>query len=70
MERLKEDYKGDILDVSMNGRRQYEEVENANGTKSMIDRTVYAHLGDEFGPEDFYTLYFCISFETVPCFML
>ena len=49
---LKENYKDDILDVSVNTKRKYRMTENADGTVSFDDETVYTQEGDSFGASD------------------
>lgn len=49
---LKENYKDDILDVSVNTKRKYRMTENADGTVSLDDETVYTQEGDSFGASD------------------
>lgn len=49
---LKENYKDDILDVSVNTKRKYRMTENPDGTISLEDETVYTQQGDSFGASD------------------
>jgi hypothetical protein len=49
---LKENYKDDILDVSVNTKRKYRMTENQDGTISLEDETVYTQEGDSFGASD------------------
>jgi len=49
---LKENYKDDILDVSVNTKRKYRMTENSDGTVSLDDETVYTQEGDSFGASD------------------
>ena len=49
---LKENYKDDILDVSVNTKRKYRMTENADGTISLDDETEYLQEGDNFGSGD------------------
>ena len=49
---LKENYKDDILDVSVNTKRKYRMTENTDGTISLEDETVYTQEGDSFGASD------------------
>lgn len=49
---LKENYKDDILDVSVNTKRKYRMTENQDGTISLEDETVYTQEGDSFGSGD------------------
>jgi hypothetical protein len=46
---LKENYKDDILDVSVNTKRKYRMTENGDGTVSFEDETEYLQEGDNFG---------------------
>ena len=46
---LKENYKDDILDVSVNTKRKYRMTENQDGTVSFDDETEYLQEGDNFG---------------------
>ena len=48
MANLKTDYKDDIFQ----GNRKYQEIINADGTKSFVDVTTYEQDGDVFGGED------------------
>lgn len=52
MERLKENYVDDILDTSKNQRRKYQQVNNDDGTISLIDVTDYEQVGSEFLASD------------------
>ena len=52
METLKTNYKDDILDASANTQRKYRMVNNADGTISLEDVTVYTQNGDSFGAAD------------------
>jgi hypothetical protein len=49
---LKTDWKDDKLSSSMNGQRQYIEIENSNGTVSFSDVSEYDQVGDEFGAKE------------------
>lgn len=49
---LKTDYQDAELSPSMGGKRRYNQIENADGTFSLEDRTAYTRLGDNFGAED------------------
>jgi hypothetical protein len=49
---LKENYKDDILDVSVNTKRKYRMTENPDGTVSFDDETEYTQEGDSFGASD------------------
>lgn len=49
---LKENYKDDILDVSVNTKRKYRMTENQDGTVSFDDETEYTQQGDSFGASD------------------
>ena len=46
---LPEDFKDDILAESMNGRRRYQMISNADGTVSFVDVTEYSQVGSTFG---------------------
>lgn len=46
---LPEDFKDDILAESMNGRRRYQMISNADGTVSFVDVTEYSQVGSNFG---------------------
>ena len=49
---LRVDYQDDILDSSVNTKRKYNIIENADGTKSLEDVSVYTQKGDSFGAVD------------------
>jgi hypothetical protein len=49
---LKENYKDDILDVSVNTKRKYQMENNGDGTVSFTDVTEYTQQGDSFGASD------------------
>ena len=49
---LRVDYQDDILDSSVNTKRKYNIIENADGTKSLEDVSVYTQTGDTFGAVD------------------
>ena len=49
---LKEDYLDDILDTSVNEKRKYRMINNADGTISLEDVTDYSQNGDNFGAFD------------------
>jgi hypothetical protein len=49
---LKEDYLDDILDTSVNEKRKYRMINNADGTISLEDVTEYSQNGDNFGAFD------------------
>lgn len=49
---LKEDYLDDILDTSVNEKRKYRMINNADGTISLEDVTEYSQNGDNFGASD------------------
>lgn len=49
---LRVDYQDDILDASVNTKRKYNIIENADGTKSLEDVSVYTQTGDTFGAVD------------------
>lgn len=48
---MRTDWKNDVLDASMDGKRRYTMVTNDDGTVSFIDSTKYEALGDEFGAD-------------------
>ena len=49
---LKTNYKDDILDLTQNDKRCFEEIQNQDGSKSFRDVTVYEQEGDNFGASD------------------
>lgn len=49
---LKTNYKDDVLDLTQNANRKYEEIENQDGSISFNDVTVYDEVGDTFGAAD------------------
>ena len=49
---LKENYVDDILDTSVNTKRKYNMLSNADGTVSLEDVTEYSQNGDDFGAND------------------
>lgn len=49
---LKTNYVDDILDGSVNDKRRYRMVQNADGTFSFDDVTTYMQNGDTFGAKD------------------
>lgn len=49
---LRTDYKDDILDISVNEKRKYRQINNGDGTISLEDVTVYLQVGDNFGAND------------------
>lgn len=49
IEKLKTDYKDDILSSA---KREYEMIQNDNGTISLEDVSAYAQIGDNFGGAD------------------
>lgn len=49
---LKTDFKNDILDVSMDGKRRYRMIENSDGTVSFVDATTYTELGNNYGANE------------------
>ena len=52
MAQLRTDYKDEILDVSVNAKRKYRQVDNGDGTISFVDVTEYSQQGDPFGAGD------------------
>lgn len=49
---LKTDYKDDVLDLTQNANRKFQEIENQDGSISFNDVTVYETTGDTFGAAD------------------
>ena len=49
---LKTTYQDDILDTSVNEKRKYNMIQNADGTVSFEDVTTYSQIGDSFGAAD------------------
>lgn len=49
---LKTNFTDDILAESMNGKRQYNVIENSNGTKSLEDVTDYQSIGSTFSAKN------------------
>ena len=49
---LKTTYKDDLLDTSVNEKRKYNMIQNADGTVSFEDVTTYSQIGDSFGAAD------------------
>lgn len=49
---LKTTYKDDLLDTSVNEKRKYNMIQNADGTVSFEDVTTYSQIGDSFGAVD------------------
>ena len=49
---LKTNYKDDVLDTSVNEKRKYNMIQNADGTVSFEDVTTYSQIGDNFGAVD------------------
>jgi len=49
---LRVDYEDDILAAAMDGKRQYQMINNPNGTVSFIDVTEYTQRGDTFSSGD------------------
>ena len=49
---LKTNYVDDVLDTSVNGKRKYNMIQNADGTVSFDDVTTYTQNGDLFGAKD------------------
>lgn len=52
MAQLKTDYKDQLLDTSVNTQRKYLQVDNGDGTISLVDETAYTQEGDSFGAGD------------------
>ena len=49
---LKTNYVDDVLDTSVNEKRKYRMIQNADGTVSFDDVTTYTQNGDSFGAKD------------------
>ena len=49
---LPENYQNEILNAQMSNRRQYQMIDNVNGTVSFIDVTVYDQQGSIFDADD------------------
>ena len=49
---LKTTYQDDVLDTSVNEKRKYNMIQNADGTVSFDDVTTYSQIGDSFGAAD------------------
>lgn len=49
---LKTDYKDDVLNATMNGKRRYRKTEYSDGTFSLEDVTTYDQVGDDFAAKD------------------
>ena len=49
---LKTNYVDDVLDTSVNEKRKYNMIQNADGTVSFVDVTTYTQNGDSFGAKD------------------
>lgn len=49
---FKTDYKDDIINTTSNEKRQYEMIQNNNGTVSFNDVTVYEQVGDTLGAKE------------------
>ena len=52
MATLRTNYKDDILAAAMDGKRQYQMINNPNGTVSFVDVTDYTQNGDTFSSGD------------------
>lgn len=51
IEKLPVDFQDDVINQSVNEKRQYQMIENPNGTVSLEDTTVYEKVGSYFGAE-------------------
>lgn len=51
IEKLPADFQDDVINQSVNEKRQYQMIENPNGTVSLEDTTVYEKIGSYFGAE-------------------
>ena len=49
---LKTNYVDDVLNTSVNAKRKYNMIQNADGTVSFDDVTAYTQNGDSFGAKD------------------
>lgn len=49
---LKTNYKDDVLDLTQNANRKFQEIENQDGSISFNDVTVYEEIGDTYGATD------------------
>lgn len=52
---LRTNFKNDILDPSMDGKRHYNLIENSDGTVSLEDVSIYAQVGDDYGDSEINT---------------
>lgn len=52
LKKLSTNYQDDALSSEMNGLRQYQQINNANGTISLEDKTVYTTQGTELGAKE------------------
>jgi hypothetical protein len=52
MAELRTDYVDDVLDTSKNTIRKYKQIQNSDGTVSLVDVTEYLTVGTEFGAKD------------------
>lgn len=52
IEKLRTNFKQDIIDISVNEKRKYRMIENSDGTVSLEDETIYMQIGDDFGAEE------------------
>lgn len=52
---LKTTYKDDVLNTSVNEKRRFNMIQNADGTFSFEDVTEYSQVGDSFGAADINT---------------
>ena len=49
IEKLKTDFRDDILNTSISDKRQYNLIQNSNGTTSLEDVSTYDQIGDNYG---------------------
>lgn len=49
---LKTNYKDDVLNATMNGKRRYRKTDYSDGTFSLEDVTTYDQVGDDFAAKD------------------
>ena len=68
MGNFRTDYKDDKLLVATNDKRKYRVIENADGTVSFEDVTVYEHQGDHFGAEEVNAIH--AGLNKMPTFVL
>lgn len=52
IKKLKTNYQDDIINTEVTDKRQYELINNSNGTVSLDDKTTYLQIGSNYGAED------------------